>query len=456
MALVLLFACLQTWGWAATPDQWRGRTIYQLLTDRFARPDGDTSPCADLNNYCGGGFKGIQDNLDYITGMGFDAIWISPIVANVAGNYHGYAANNIYEINPNFGSEQDFINMVQACHQADVYVMVDVVANHMGIAPFDQLYPFNESIYYHPFCNIDDWNNQTQVIYCWLDALPDLDQSNSYVRSTLLAWIQDLVTKYDVDGLRIDTVPEVAADFWAEFQQAAGVYGVGEVFNGDVNYVAQYQGVLDGTLEYPLFFNIKDWFIYGNSLFGARSFNQSAEVFPDQGLLGVFIDNHDNPRFLSLTSNEMAFKNAIAWGMTTMGIPIHYYGDEQGFSGGNPPANRETLWPYLTQTNSALYDYVKTVVSFRKTMQVWLYDWVERWADTNFYCFSRGLAMMCFSNTQNTLQYSVTYHPYENGEVVCNAIWQGDCVTVTNGVLPVTLVGGECKLYAPKAQLVVS
>jgi alpha-amylase len=65
---------------AGTPEQWKSRTIYQLLTDRFARSDGTKTQCSNLGNYCGGGYKGIMNNLDYISGMGFDAIWISPIV----------------------------------------------------------------------------------------------------------------------------------------------------------------------------------------------------------------------------------------------------------------------------------------------------------------------------------------------------------------------------------------
>ena len=63
-----------------SPEEWKKRTIYQLLTDRFARNDGQQYDCQNLGNYCGGGYRGIIDNLDYIQGMGFDAIWISPII----------------------------------------------------------------------------------------------------------------------------------------------------------------------------------------------------------------------------------------------------------------------------------------------------------------------------------------------------------------------------------------
>ena len=60
-------------------DAWQDRVIYQLLTDRFAKYPSSYAPCSDLNDYCGGSFAGMESNLDYIAGMGFDAIWISPI-----------------------------------------------------------------------------------------------------------------------------------------------------------------------------------------------------------------------------------------------------------------------------------------------------------------------------------------------------------------------------------------
>ena len=64
---------------AASPAEWRSRTIYQLLTDRFNNPNGGT---CNLSNYCGGTWRGIIDRLDYIQSLGFDAIWISPVVVS--------------------------------------------------------------------------------------------------------------------------------------------------------------------------------------------------------------------------------------------------------------------------------------------------------------------------------------------------------------------------------------
>src|SRR5688500_11473272 len=91
---------------AGTPAEWKSRAIYQVLTDRFATTDGTTTPCSNLNEYCGGTFQGLINNLDYIVGMGFDAIWISPIPLNTPGGYHGYWAQDWNSVNPNFGTSQ--------------------------------------------------------------------------------------------------------------------------------------------------------------------------------------------------------------------------------------------------------------------------------------------------------------------------------------------------------------
>ena len=68
------------------------------------------------------------------------------------------------------------------------------------------------------------------------------------------------MAKYSFDGIRIDTIPEVPKDFWAEYAQSAGVFQMGECFNGNSNYVAGYQGHVDGLFNYPMYYSIKDVF----------------------------------------------------------------------------------------------------------------------------------------------------------------------------------------------------
>jgi len=109
---------------AATASDWRGRSIYQVLTDRFARSDGSTSATCNTADraYCGGSWAGIANNLDYIQGMGFDAVWISPVTRQVQGStpdgsaYHGYWQQDLYELNSNFGTADDLKSLSSALH----------------------------------------------------------------------------------------------------------------------------------------------------------------------------------------------------------------------------------------------------------------------------------------------------------------------------------------------------
>jgi alpha-amylase len=69
--------------------------------------------------------------------------------------------------------------------------------------------------------------------------------------------------------------------------------------------------------------------------------------FKDQGALGVFTDNHDNARFLHFNGDWEMLKNVIQFNLGSEGVPIFYYGTEQGYAGANDPNNREVLWNNL-------------------------------------------------------------------------------------------------------------
>lgn len=267
--------------------------IYQLLTDRFARTDGSQQPCADISEYCGGTYKGAISKLDYVTELGCDAIWISPIPRQIDDphSFHGYWAAVLKQsgddtgLNRYFGTATDLTAFVQAMHQSAMFAMLDVVGNHMGgtIDTISTLYPFNTSAQFHDCsncpadCNINfNDNDQQEVELCRLASLPDLNQSRQDVAAYLQAWVASQVTGYGFDGLRVDTVPEVDMSFWRQFQSSAGVYAVGEVFNGDPSYVGPYQapsgslpansGALTGILSYPLFFTMRAVFAQQQSM----------------------------------------------------------------------------------------------------------------------------------------------------------------------------------------------
>lgn len=141
VCLSLLCCCLIVWTSAASLDDFRARTIYQVLTDRFARPKGAPNSDCDVvgGKYCGGTWKGIMEKLDYIQGMNFDAIWISPVVQQLTQStidgeaYTAYWAQDLYALEPNFGTEDELKELVQAVHDRGMYIMLDVVVNHMGM-----------------------------------------------------------------------------------------------------------------------------------------------------------------------------------------------------------------------------------------------------------------------------------------------------------------------------------
>ena len=117
-------AALSGLAMAATGTDWASRSIYQVMTDRFALTNGSTTvPCdTGIQDYCGGTWQGITNKLDYIQDMGFDAVWISPITYQLQGltqdgsGYHGYWQQDLYRLNENFGTEQDLINLASALH----------------------------------------------------------------------------------------------------------------------------------------------------------------------------------------------------------------------------------------------------------------------------------------------------------------------------------------------------
>ncbi|KAI0845463.1 glycoside hydrolase family 13 protein [Daldinia vernicosa] len=371
LASLAFLSELLTVALSADVDAWKSRNIYFALTDRIARSSDDTGgdACSDLSNYCGGTFQGLQSKLDYIAGMGFDAIWITPVVTNSDGGYHGYWATDLYGINSNHGTADDLKALVSAAHEKGIYIMVDVVANHVGPSNIEDHdpEPLNQDSSYHSQCDID-YSNQTSVENCWIANLPDLNTQSSEIRTVYQDWITWLVSEYSFDGVRIDTVKHVEKDYWPGFSSAAGVYTVGEVFDGDPSYVAGYASLMSGLLNYPMYYPMNAFYQQtGSSQAMVDMFNQISSLFPDPTALGSFIDNHDNPRWLN-TKNDLALlKNALAYVILARGIPIVYYGTEQAYAGGNDPANREDLWRSSFNTDAEIYQAISKLSDARKS-----------------------------------------------------------------------------------------
>lgn len=372
---------------------------------------------------------------------------------NTPNGYHGYwqrcvvtedaAPQNCSMVNPHFGSAADLAAMTSAGAAADFAFMLDVVGNHMGgvISDTPSFYPFNSSASFHDCtgcpgnCQIQDYNNQAQVQHCRLAGLPDLNQTQSFVANTLQEWVHAAISRFGFQGLRVDTTPEVNKPFWRAYEGASGVFAVGEVFNGDVGYVSSFQGsALTSVLSYPMYFTLRAVFGQQQSMNQLQAMVQAYEgAFSDTSVLGTFVDNHDNPRFLSQQSDWALYTNALLWVLTARGIPIWYYGTEYGFDGADDPANREALWPAgFDISGHPLGVFGQSVNKLRAQRGV-AADWAQtqRYSDDSFYAFTRGQggkddASAIFVALTNTgsqggdVTRTITYHPYPDGTRLCN------------------------------------
>ncbi|KAJ0161716.1 Acid alpha-amylase [Colletotrichum tanaceti] len=354
---------------------WRNQSIYQIITDRFATSDGSAPACDTTPGlYCGGTWKGITSKLDYIQNLGATAVWISPVVKNVEGNingygegYHGFWTEDLYSLNPHFGTEADLKGLADALHARGMYLMIDVAPNHVGLnddpGNYAKYKPFDGPEYYHEECPIA-WNNITSEQLCWLEGLPDLRTEDARVRRVYASWIRDLVAEYAIDGLRVDTALEIEPEFFSEggFREAAGVFLLAEVSHSSLDLLAPYQGVLDGILDYAGFHSASPAFgeTEGDLEALYKSINAMADTAGiDPSVWGSFVENQDQVRFAHRNGDVALAKNLYALVMLRDGIPVVYYGQEQHLDGGANPHNREALWLAGYDVHSELYGWIQ-------------------------------------------------------------------------------------------------
>ncbi|KAK6435510.1 hypothetical protein LTR95_008309 [Oleoguttula sp. CCFEE 5521] len=386
-AILLLPALLRT-AFAATADEWRSRSIYQVMTDRFALANGTTPILCNQADgyYCGGQWRGIHDQLDYIQGMGFDAIWISPIVAQMPQwtadgmSYAGYWQQNLYDINVAFGNSTHLHDLIDAVHARGMFFMLDIVVNHMAWnghpddIQYKILQPFSDQKYYHKYCpsgySDDDLDNLEE---CWLGSpevpLADLDTGDPIVRQLFSMWIKTQVWKWGVDGLRIDAGINVEPDFFPDFMEAAGVFATAEVYTSHEDIMCTWTDKIGSSLNYPLYWKITEAFQSSDGDMSALGDMMKSErtACKDSSLLGTFSENHDVPRFANHTTDMSRAENVAAFIIMADGIPVAYQGSEQHLQGGtNPFTNREPLWETGYDRTAPIYKLYNTLNLVRR------------------------------------------------------------------------------------------
>ncbi|KAK3348615.1 glycoside hydrolase family 13 protein [Lasiosphaeria hispida] len=469
---------------AANSTEWKTRSIYQLMVDRFARTDGSTTADCDVSRFCDGTWTGLINNLDYIQDMGFTAVQISPIVKNMEENtavgdpYHGYWSVDNYALNEHFGTEDDFKNLVAELHKRDMLLMVDVVVNNFAqkfdnvIPPkvdFKEFTPFNDAKYFHPYCNVTMWENATDIQECWLYpygvALADLDTERPDVVAEMGKWIKSLVSNYSIDGLRIDAAKHVNDEFLPQFVEAAGVFAWGEVLTGETEDMCRYQlkGLLPGMPNYLNYYPLDLAFNGGSFADVDRMRKEARTGCNDTSVLGNFIENHDMPRFASKNDDIALAKNAMTFVILNEGIPTVYQGQEQHFKGNSTPFNREPLWQSGYNKSAPLYQLTSTLNKVRNNAIKRSADYIDAlpdtlWADQNHLCIRKGpygsQIVFCINNKSSKGDtYSISVGGFEPSDQVVEVL---GCTTIqADGAGNVTsyMFGGEPKVYVSSASL---
>ena len=294
-----------------------------------------------------------------------------------------------------------------------------------------------------------------------------MDTTHQEVIRAYYGWISKLVKTYGIDGLRIDSVKNVQMDFWAGFNKAAGVYCVGEVSDGDPDYVFSYQDQLDGVLNYPLYYPLVAAFssTSGSMLALADMVNTVKETANDSTLLGTFVENHDNPRLPYYTSDYALAQNAIAFTLLGDGVPIIYQGQEQHFSGSNDPYNREAVWLSGYNTGASLHGFIARATQLRNRAMAMdanfvTYKAYPLYTDTSTIAIRKGFDGFQIVGVYSNLgssgdEYTLTISDtgYASGTEVVEILTCATAVAGEGGNITVEMGSGVPKIFYPAARM---
>lgn len=436
------------------PD-WRGRTIYFALTDRFANgnPEND-NPIDDVNlrastNYAGGDWAGLRAKIEegYFDELGVGALWISAPNMQVEaaekesvepGNYysayHGYWPASPTETNPHFGSMEELRALVTAAHEHDIYVLLDLVANHTHEShPWRTEHPEWYGSLALPGGGQNIRQYDAHPFTTWFDSfLPAFDFEASPAAVDALAenavwWIKQT----GIDGFRQDAVKHIQPLFWRaltrrmrddiELPEARRLFQVGETISGRGTIMEFVSGeMLDGQFDFPLYWTLRE--ALGSNAVGldrlASEIQSSIDEYGPEALMSPLIGNHDVSRFMAfadgdLTPGDGQDEKIVGWDgamtvnhgraydrlvlaqaltLTLPGCPMIYYGDEIGLTGAGDPDNRRPMrfGDELTDRERATLASVRELGRIRKASPALKYgNYQELMAETDTLAFAR-------------------------------------------------------------------
>lgn len=365
--------------------------VYNIFPDSFATSRRSICQQSTQTQYhgqtvrgrLGGTLRGVAENVNYLKQLGVNCVYFNPIFA--AGEYHKYDLLDYYHVDPCFGGDDAFRQMVDTLHREGIRVIVDGVFNHCGwyFFAFDDVVKHQEKSKYR------DWFYRLEfpverpktpemypsyACFAYERMMPKLNTANPEVRDYFCAVGRYWVERFGIDGWRLDVASEVNDDFWRSFRKAVKDANpqallIGEVWESAGHWLEG--DMFDSTMNYDFRKHCALFFAEGSidaAEFSGRTANMlmryRTQMVPAQLNL---LDSHDVSRFLSLCGGDTArYRLAVLFMMTFPGMPTVFYGDELGMQG---VAEEEYRGPMpWSGGDQALADFFRRAIAMRKEL----------------------------------------------------------------------------------------
>jgi glycosidase len=427
--------------------------VYLIMADRFC--DGnpannkiddslDQFSVKDIDGRKGGDIAGIISKLDYIKDLGATTIWITPMLENnMWMSYHGYAATDLYKIDPRFGSKEIYKQLVDEAHKKDLKIIMDHVSNHIGInhwwmneLPFKDWINGTEKNHLNANHNKmtfpDPYSSAESVDLTWdgwfADYMVDLNQANQNLKKYLIQntiwWIEYL----GIDGIREDTYPycnQYYLSDWAKviLSEYPDFNIVGEIWTGEPTFLAAYQqnnkfglklnSHLPCVTDFALADAMRNYLSGKKGLEGIFNILAQDYIYYDSNNLLTFFDNHDITRGLFEANGDVKkFETALAMLLTTRGIPKILYGTEIGIYGDEKHGNIRSPFPGgfkedvknsfneegRNETQKEIFNFTKIMLELRKN-----YPSLSKGKLIHFYPFNNVYTYFRFTDTEKIM-----------------------------------------------------
>ena len=341
-----------------TVDWMRRAVFYQIFVDRFYIGDHDKDMSyvnmkwGDIPTpkcFAGGDLAGISKKLDYLKMLGINAIYLTPVFRSISN--HKYDISDYKEIDPEFGTKEELVDLVKKAHSMGIRIVLDAVFNHcsMDSPQFkDVMKKGRDSEYFNWFIIDGDKPDIKNVNYeCFASCgyMPKLNTANAGVQGFLLDIAEYWIREADIDGWRLDVSDEVSHEFWRLFRKRVKSVKKDCVIIGE-NWHDAYPYLLgdqyDSIMNYAFTKACLDYF--ANDRFNATDMadkcNSNLMRNKDQvnQMMLNLLDSHDTHRFFSEVGKDVKkLIAAIALNVMYPGAPCIYYGTEILMEGGYDP-----------------------------------------------------------------------------------------------------------------------